>query len=265
MSSIRQACCRVFCPCCIFDNPRKIPNNCCGRLCTDGTYENGVMKNVFGLVLGILATLIIYLVMVFQFKFHAFTAGILASVIGVFVTNGMAFSSGMRCIAFLTVPQLFSSTGRYFLLMYVMILVMSYPVKNFNHNIVVMSESSTCGQQMAYNQTKELVDAAVAPIAGVIESVRIVMKSLRNFAGILRKSFMVLKKAVVEIAASIGRVLSWLKSIVIVCNNKMGEPYRKCTSAFDKAEHNCREMLGWFFSWICGIVSAFKHICHITR
>jgi len=48
-----------------------------------------------------------------------------------------------------------------------MIMVLNHPVQNFNHNIVVMSESSTCGQQLAYNQTKELVDAITAPLAGI--------------------------------------------------------------------------------------------------
>ncbi|XP_069113575.1 DC-STAMP domain-containing protein 2-like [Argopecten irradians] len=265
MSSIRRACCRLFCPCCIYDGPRPPPTTRCGRVLTDKTYENEVMRNFLGFTLGILATLVFYMTMLSQFKFHALTAGILASIAGVFITNGMAFSSGMRCITCLTIPQMFSSTGRYFLLMYIMILVLSHPVKNFNHNIMIMSNSYTCGQQMAYNQTKQLVDAAVAPIAGVIESVRVVMKSLKDFAVVLQKSFMVLKKAVTEIAAAIGRVFSWLSSIVDICNEKMGEPYHKCTGTFNTAENNCREMLGWFFGWICGIVTAFKQVCHIVR
>ncbi|XP_033753894.1 DC-STAMP domain-containing protein 2-like [Pecten maximus] len=265
ISSLRQACCRVFCPCCIYDSPRSVPKTCCGRIFTDGTYENGVMRNILGLIMGISATLFLFFLMLSQLEFQPLTAGIVASAAGVIVTNGMAFSSGMRCITYLMVPQLFSSTGRYFILMYIMILVMSYPVKNFNHNITVMSNSYTCGQQMAHNQTKELVDAAVAPIAGVIESVRTVMKTLENFSRVLQKSFKVLKKAVEEIAASIARVFAWLKSIVTICNDKMGAPFRKCTSAFETAEHNCKETLGWFFDWICGIVTAFKYICHIVR
>ena len=52
------------------------------------------------------------------------------------------------------------------MLMYIVMLVMTYPVHNYNHNILVMSDSSTCGQEMAYNQTRQLVDAAVSPITG---------------------------------------------------------------------------------------------------
>ena len=56
--------------------------------------------------------------------------------------------------------------GRAFLLLYVVVLVMNYPVKNFNKNVLVMSESATCGQEMAFNQTRELVEAAFSPMAG---------------------------------------------------------------------------------------------------
>jgi hypothetical protein len=52
--------------------------------------------------------------------------------------------------------------------MYAVILVMTHPVHNFNNNILVMSESATCGQEQAFNQTKELVEAAFSPIAGNI-------------------------------------------------------------------------------------------------
>ena len=54
--------------------------------------------------------------------------------------------------------------GRMFLLMYALFLVMNHPMKNFNANIMVMSESATCGQEMALNKTKDLVKAAVAPM-----------------------------------------------------------------------------------------------------
>ena len=51
-----------------------------------------------------------------------------------------------------------------FLLMYALFLVMNHPMKNFNANIMVMSNSATCGQEMALNKTKELAAAAAAPM-----------------------------------------------------------------------------------------------------
>lgn len=50
--------------------------------------------------------------------------------------------------------------------MYAVVLVMNHPVQNFNKNVLVMSDSSTCGQEMAFNQTKEVIEAAFSPMAG---------------------------------------------------------------------------------------------------
>ena len=41
-------------------------------------------------------------------------------------------------------------------------------MKNFNHNVQVMSETLTCNQQMADNSTREAVEALLAPAKGVV-------------------------------------------------------------------------------------------------
>lgn len=51
-----------------------------------------------------------------------------------------------------------------------------------------------------------------------------------------------------NIAAAMGALIKWLKSIVSVCNEKMGEPYRKCIGSFDSAHQRCKYVLNWF-SW----------------
>ena len=54
--------------------------------------------------------------------------------------------------------------GRAVLLMYAFVLVMTYPMENFHHNTEVMSQSSLCGQEAAYNATKDVIDVALAPV-----------------------------------------------------------------------------------------------------
>ncbi len=44
------------------------------------------------------------------------------------------------------------------------VIVINGPMNNFRHNIHVMAESSTCGQQMAANATEELVQSALTPV-----------------------------------------------------------------------------------------------------
>ena len=54
--------------------------------------------------------------------------------------------------------------GRAVLLMYAFVLIMTYPMENFQHNTEVMSQSALCGQEAAYNATKEVIDVALAPV-----------------------------------------------------------------------------------------------------
>ena len=62
--------------------------------------------------------------------------------------------------------MLLEGQGRTLLLAYAFLMVLSGPMQNFNNNIHVMSNSATCGQQMTYNVTKEVVDMAMAPVKG---------------------------------------------------------------------------------------------------
>lgn len=61
---------------------------------------------------------------------------------------------------------LFPGKGRVLLLMFALFLAMNHPLRNVQRNLNVMSQSTTCGQEMALNQTKDLVKAAVAPMQG---------------------------------------------------------------------------------------------------
>ena len=59
-------------------------------------------------------------------------------------------------------------------------------------------------------------------------------------------------------------MFKWLWSLVDICNDRMGEPYRKCKRAFDDAYHDCRDRLG-IFKFLCEIVDAASNLCHLAR
>ncbi|KAJ8303050.1 hypothetical protein KUTeg_019446 [Tegillarca granosa] len=218
MQSIRDALCMTFCPCCVYDRFRhlkklEVPRSPWKRLCRDGTFENEMLACFLGFLGGVLMTMFIYFVMTMQLEFQPMIASIVCSVLGIFITFGMAFSQRWRCVTLLMIPQLFSiylslfqfkGNGRSFILLYIMILVMTHPVVNFNRNIMVMSNTATCGQQLAYNQTKELVESATAPLAlkkiTIMGTIKSLMNALTEFSNSLRESFKALKKAVEEIS-----------------------------------------------------------------
>ncbi|CAG2196969.1 unnamed protein product [Mytilus edulis] len=181
--------------------------------------------------------------MVFQIKFTPLTSSLVCTFLGAVLTLGLAFTSQTRLMVLLMIPQFFTSKGRTFLLMYAVVLVMNHPVQNFNKNVLVMSDSSTCGQEMAFNQTKEVIEAAFSPMAGVINMISKLMDALKQFAALIRKAFTALQSAITEIAAVLGRALKWLGNIVNTCNEKMGQPFRRCNKAFETAFTRCKAVL----------------------
>ncbi|CAG5132396.1 unnamed protein product, partial [Candidula unifasciata] len=183
---------------------------------------------------------------------------------GFILSIGMAFFKGVRCLVFLILPNFCSSKGRSFLLVYAMVLVMNFPVKNFSHNMDVMTEAATCGASLAMNETKELLETAAAPLMFVIRGVKKMLHAIKIFANEMQKAFMVLLRAVREIMAMIGRLFRWLYGMVDICNDRMGQPYRRCKRAFDNAFDKCVDVM-WIFAFICYIVKAVALVCNIAR
>ncbi|XP_052098978.1 DC-STAMP domain-containing protein 2-like [Mytilus californianus] len=266
MSSLRTACCEIFTPCCILGKIKRpeVPDSCIKRIFFNGTYENDVFKNVLGFICGVLVTIILYLIMVFQIKFTPLTSSLICTFLGALLTLGLAFTSQTRLMVLLIIPQFFTSKGRSFLLMYAVILVMNHPVQNFNKNVLVMSDSSTCGQEMAFNQTREVIEAAFSPMAGVIKTINKLMDALKQFAALIRKAFTALQSAITEIAAVLDRALKWLGNIVNICNEKMGQPFKRCNKAFETAFRRCKDALG-IFGFICHVVKAVSYVCYICK
>ena len=75
-----------------------------------------------------------------------------------------------------------------------------------------------------------------------------VLNSLVEFAEKLREGFTKVRDLFMEVTAAIDRSVSWLGSMVNVCNDKMGKPAKKCEKAFDEAKKKC---------------VSFYHNCHI--
>ncbi|XP_071104714.1 DC-STAMP domain-containing protein 2-like [Haliotis cracherodii] len=267
MGGLKQMCCKAFCPCCLKPSrPRlkKIPISCCGRMFAAGTYENECLKNFLGFFSGIVLSFLLYLLMALQMNLPLLTSTIISSSLGLVLSLGLAFSDTFRCVVLLMLPSFCSSKGRSFLLMYATILILNHPVTNFNHNILVMSESATCGQSLAQNETRQLIEEAMSPVAALLDGIRDMLRAIRQFSETIRQALLALKRAIQELAEAIGRVLAWLISIVNICNHNMGAPYRRCKKSFDEAIQDCRNRLG-VFKFICEIVDLVAQLCHIAR
>ncbi|KAK7484477.1 hypothetical protein BaRGS_00024233 [Batillaria attramentaria] len=227
-------------------------------------YENEVMKNILGFIAGMGLSLLLYAWLCLHKDYPPLYAAVFGIIGGVILTLGMAFSLSVRCLVFLTLPQMFSKKGRNFLLMYAAVLVFTYPVANFNTNMQVMANSATCGQELMINETMKLVQFATDPLAAVYDALKELLLAIKRFARMLMKAFKALIRALKEICAAVAKVFKWLYSLVDICNEKMGAPYRKCKKAFDDAYSDCRDRLG-IFKFLCEIVDAASNLCHIVR
>lgn len=135
---------------------------------------------------------------------HFFPFG--SCTIGFVLTLGLAFSISTRCLVLLTLPQMFSKQGRSFLLVYATVLVFTYPVSNFNRNLMVVADSATCGQSLMLNETQRLLQMVKDPLSAVIDSLEEMFDRIKRFADLLQGAFKALARAVKEIASAIAKV-----------------------------------------------------------
>lgn len=57
------------------------------------------------------------------------------------------------------------------------------------------------------------------------------------------------------------KVFKWLASIVNVCNNQFGTPFKRCTKAVDNAVEECRKHLGQ----LCDVTNVLKTFCNSVK
>ncbi|KAH3769099.1 hypothetical protein DPMN_170346 [Dreissena polymorpha] len=255
-SCVKDKICQVFCPCCVYDSMRhtKVPT----------CWNSPVLKEFIGFLAGIVLTSLLFLLLIYQIDVPPGRAGPICIVVGAVLTLLLAFSQACRCLVLLMLPQFFSAKGRMLLLMYALFLAMNHPLRNVNRNINVLSQSTTCGQEVALNETRELVKAAAAPVQGIIESVRGVMTKLQQLSRNLKSAYTTLKKTVTAIGNTIQSVARWLANFTDSCNKKVRQPYERCVQGFESARVKCKKLLGPL-DGLCNIVKWFQPVCGVAR
>ncbi|KAF8795729.1 DC-STAMP domain-containing protein 2 [Argiope bruennichi] len=239
--------CKTFCPCCLHPQMRKEDGvnteSFFRRPCLAGSFENLTLRSFFGFLFGLLLTTAIFFFLLYQLNCSPRITTFICCVLGVILTNALAFKPEVRCIVLLALPSLFSSRGRTVLIAYTYILVMSGPAKNALRNANILVNTLNCGQEIVIKQTKAIMKSIFPP-----------------FDRMPKNSIFQLQYSVNAIKV----VFQWLQSIVEVCTSKYGSPYQRCTKAFDDAIEDCEKKMG-AFKFLCYIVSAIKFVCEIAR
>ncbi|XP_006814964.1 DC-STAMP domain-containing protein 2-like [Saccoglossus kowalevskii] len=230
--------------------------------CQEGTYQHDILINVFGFISGLFMTTFFFCLFILKLDYDVYYACGLAVLLGAFLSFGLAFSSPVRCMVLLMIPQLFSSTGRIVLLAYAMLLVMSGPMANINNNLNIASKSQACGSALAYNQSQEIFNMATAPLSVVIDSVEEVVESMKEIVREVKTSFEGIADALDAVGDSIQTSIDWLNGIVDKCNEKMGAPETLCREKFQDAEKKCKRIP--VINIACGVISLVENVCAVA-
>lgn len=136
-------------------------------------------KAIIGIVAGLFIGLLMFIIYQFSFGYTVQEAGILCGVLTVLFCTGMAFSSFIRCIIALVIPNFFTGIGRAILLSAIFALILNYPISNITHNARETGTSMACIVELAVNQSRVLQRELAVPIRDISEYVQDQQKELK--------------------------------------------------------------------------------------
>ncbi|XP_041441757.1 DC-STAMP domain-containing protein 2-like [Xenopus laevis] len=210
-----------------------------------------------------------FLAIVFAFftlfvKSYSLDICIIASAfIGVFLSLGMAFSEQIRVIVFLTLPQIFAAQGKNLIIALAFSLTIQGPAGNILENYKRVSEATSCGLQLAVNQTLEVVEEMKAPVMRALDKIKSIAGNFKNVSNRSQGFFTALQEGVRRIGRDLRAAWSYLYNMGTICNEELGNPSKKCYQKFDTAKQTCTDNAG-LFGFVCGIIDTFRPLCALA-
>ncbi|XP_078578063.1 DC-STAMP domain-containing protein 2-like isoform X3 [Branchiostoma floridae x Branchiostoma japonicum] len=207
--------------CCLCTSEVTESSNPIRRCCITGTRENSIAKTFLGFISGLMLTVLLYYLMIHHMNYSKGSADTAGCILGVILTVGMAVSAKFRCTILLMLPNFFSSRGRSVAMAYAMVLVMSGPYVNLQHNIEVGSRSMSCGSALAANQSEALADLIMSPVSHIIDAVEDVIQQLQEAAEKAKRGFIAVRDTIYSVGNTIKKAAEWLDSLAEGCGDKM--------------------------------------------
>ncbi|XP_018570719.1 DC-STAMP domain-containing protein 2-like [Anoplophora glabripennis] len=237
----------------------------CYTLRHDGSCENYTLKSIAGFVSGFVLTYIFFMFCMFQLNFTLPTATIFCSILGCILMLGLAFSTKVRCVVLLTLPQFFSQKGRQALLAYAFILAISGPAWNMLNNMGILSDSLACGQEQLKQAVRQIIDVIKKPFIAFKEAIKKVIKTVKEIMITIKEILLKIKRVIMAIIKVIKAAFQFLAKIINICNKELGTPFERCTRVFENAIADCSAKLGPLFSWLCSIAYIVQSVCYLVK
>lgn len=274
---------------------------CIHNLFYSGKNEYKTPKRIVGFLYGMLLGLAFYELILVDLNFTENAAYFVTLLICLMLGFGIAFSSQIRCISLLAIPNFGGRSGRSVLKALVFAYIISGPIENLASNGKEVVRVFGCTTSLTYNLTRtrfelmfkpfkqalfglkteahEIKDTirtirdVSAPIAGEIEDEK-EMKKLKEQNDYLDVSAKETKrtKEIDEKYNTKGEQIeaeryekNYMKKIEMRCENQFTKATLKCKNMFSKAYDGCYETVTWVAAWLLCWPMKLSFVCNIME
>ncbi|XP_050305805.1 uncharacterized protein LOC126742959 isoform X2 [Anthonomus grandis grandis] len=237
----------------------------CYKLGHEGSCENYTLKSILGFFGGVFLTYFCYILFIFQLNVKLTSATWICSFLGCILTVGLAFSSKVRCVVLLTLPQFFSKRGRQAFLAYAFVLALTGPAQNTLNNLGILSESLACGQEQLKQAVRQIIDVIKKPFLAIKEAIKKVIKTVKEVIKKIKEILLKIKRVIMALVRVIKSVFEFIGRIINICNKELGTPFERCSRVFENAIADCNAKLGPLFNWLCSLTYIVKAVCYIVK
>ncbi|CAB3367403.1 Hypothetical predicted protein [Cloeon dipterum] len=220
-----------------------------------------ILRSLFGFIGGVVLVLVLLLSLSVQVQMSPVKVAVLMSVLSPLLTLGLAFSSQVRCVVLLLLPQLASKRGRHALVAFAFILAINGPAANTIHNMHETAHSLTCTLKLAGIGFRKLANIVERPLETAKMMIDKALTTIKLSVSELRSTLVGFQKAISAIGNMFKASLNWLTNVKEMCDQEFGTPMERCIRLIEKSSKECSDSFGPNFSWLCSVSYAGSLTC----
>lgn len=266
-----------------------------------GKKQHKALKRTAGFLYGMLLGVGFYELILVDLNFTENAAYLVTLILGLMLGFGIAFSSQIRCISLLSIPNFGGRSGRSVLKALVFAYIISGPIQNLANNGREVVRVFGCTTSLTFNLTKTRFDLMFkpftqalfglkteaheikdtirtirdvsAPITGEIED-EVEMKKLKEQNDYIDAKLKETKrsKEIDEKYRTKGEQIeaerfekNYMKKIETRCENQFSKATQKCKTMFSKAYDGCYNTVTWIAAWLLCWPMKLSFVCNIAQ
>ncbi|XP_054749544.1 uncharacterized protein LOC129255021 isoform X1 [Lytechinus pictus] len=227
------------------------------------------LKAIVGFLVGLILGGLLFLGLYYGLDYPIYPALIIAVLGTAFMALCLAFTVRARCVAALMVPTICTSRGRAAFLTFIVTLLLRGPIHNIYLNSNEVSDSMSCSAQLAYNQSREVQEAAQrvldAYVRGLLDSVDRIQSSVAQ----VQKVFEPVEDGLNVLNQGLDQASEALRRAAASCTDIITGTHTACVSSIDNVRSSCADLLSQqnLFESVGGVCNIFdaRPLCAILN